>query len=53
MDDETLDLGREIYVRVITQRMAQDANITKALMEQAAQEALQAAEAFFEALAKK
>lgn len=53
MDDETLDLGREIYVRVITRRMAQNANITKAEMERAAEDALQAAEAFFEALAKK
>ena len=53
MDDHTLDFAREIYVRVIAQRMVQDANIKKDLMQRVAEDALQAAEAFFAALAKK
>jgi hypothetical protein len=52
MDDHTLDFAREIYVRVIAQRMAKDANLKKDHMQQIAGDALQAAEAFFAALAK-
>ncbi len=49
MDDEVIELAREIYVHAIADRLT---NMSPDLMKETAKDALQAAEAFFAVLAK-